>query len=279
MNHLITYNDYSLNEALPRFETDLKEFVTKMRSLEKEFKDKGVQLEIQLGGYQSIYISKIVVPIEHRSEGIGSEFLKRLTDLADEYGVYIQLSPADTYGGTVSRLKKLYYKFGFFDNKGRKRDDRFWYEMLREPKENRYGKKKIDEGLLQKLGGLAKFALALPKLMQYLGFASEYVGAKLDSPIGHKIAEFLTDHGKDLEEKYQDNLSKVVGPLLKDPSKKEAVTKDLIYALTAKNAGAAFAGKENMGKDPRRSVMNVLDSIDQKNIADNVGKMYPNLIK
>jgi hypothetical protein len=139
--------------------------------------------------------------------------------------------------------------------------------------------KKLDEGLMKALGKLATFALALPKLMQYMGFAAEAIGKNLDSPIGHQVAEFLVDHGKDLETKYKDGLSKVVGPMLKDPSKAESVTKDLIYALTAKNAGMAFTGKDNMYRDPKKSVMNVLDSIDQKNIADNVRKIYPNLVK
>lgn len=135
------WNDKLVFEA----ESDLSVFVDKMRKLEIEYKDKGVQLELQLGGYNSVYLSKIVVPTEHREEGIGTSFMKKLVDLADEYGVYITLSPANTYGGTVGRLKRFYNRFGFVDNKGRKRDDRFWYEMLRAPKT-----KKLHEATMPK---------------------------------------------------------------------------------------------------------------------------------
>lgn len=46
----------------------------------------------------------------------------------------LTLSPVNTYGD-VSRLKSFYNRFGFYDNKDRTRDNRFWYAMIREPKE------------------------------------------------------------------------------------------------------------------------------------------------
>ena len=117
------------------FNPNIAEFLEKMKALENEYKDKGVLLELQTSYFQSIYISKIVVPKDNREQGIGSAFMKALTTLADEYGVILTLSPANTYGGTVSRLKKFYNRFGFVDNKGRKKDYRFLYEMIRIPKE------------------------------------------------------------------------------------------------------------------------------------------------
>lgn len=114
--------------------TNLSEFIDRMRILEKEYTDLGVILELKLGCYQSVYISKIIVPINNRQSGIGSSFMKKLTMLADEYNVYLELSPSDIYGGNISKLKQFYNRFGFIDNKGRKRDDRFNYEMLRKPK-------------------------------------------------------------------------------------------------------------------------------------------------
>jgi len=129
---ITTINEFKIVEE---FNTNLGEFLDRMHILEKEYTAKGLQLELQPSHFQSIYINKIVVPKDNRNEGIGSSFMTKLTELADEYGVILTLSPENTYGGTVSRLKQFYKRFGFRDNKGRTRDNRFWYAMIREPKE------------------------------------------------------------------------------------------------------------------------------------------------
>jgi len=129
------------------------------------------------------------------------------------------------------------------------------------------------------LGTLAKFALALPKVAEYVGFASRTIGKQFNSDVARRVGDFLVQYGKDLETKYQENISKVVGPMLKDPSRKDQVTRDLIYALTAKNAGMAFVNKRDRFKDPRRSVMNVLDSVDKENIVSNMRELFPKLVR
>ena len=92
-----------------------------------------MDLDVHLSAYQSVYISKIVVPKEKRNEGMGTEFMRKMAELADEYGVYLTLSPSNSFGGSESRLKKFYKRFGFRLNKGRKADHRFMYAMVRDP--------------------------------------------------------------------------------------------------------------------------------------------------
>lgn len=118
---------------LETINTNLSEFIDKLELLKTEYINLGVELELKIGGYQSVYISKIIIPENKRNAGIGSSFMKKLTMLADEYNVILELSPSDIYGGTVSKLKSFYNRFGFIDNKGRIRDDRFYYEMIRKP--------------------------------------------------------------------------------------------------------------------------------------------------
>lgn len=44
------------------------------------------------------------------------------TPEADSKGVMVSLSPSGDFGGSVSRLKKFYERFGFLPNKGKTAD-------------------------------------------------------------------------------------------------------------------------------------------------------------
>lgn len=78
-------------------------------------------------------LSKIVVPEESRGSGIGSQVMEEITAFADMHGSTIGLTPEDTYGGSVSRLKQFYKDFGFVPNKGRNKDYSFMEAFVRYP--------------------------------------------------------------------------------------------------------------------------------------------------
>ena len=84
---------------------------------------------------EGITLSKIVVPKDARSEGIGSKVMKDLIKYADENNLPIALTPDSSFGGSKTRLKSFYKKFGFKDNKGRNKDFSFRESMIRQPKQ------------------------------------------------------------------------------------------------------------------------------------------------
>jgi hypothetical protein len=137
----------------------------------------------------------------------------------------------------------------------------------------------VDEGLMNTLGKIAKFTLVLPKVMQYVGFASAALGKQFGNEKAKEIAQFLVQHGTTLDNQYKSVVANAIGPFLKDPSKKEQVAKDYIYYLTAKHVGSGFADKNKMRTDPHKSMMNVLGSVDSANIVTNAKQMFPHLLK
>jgi hypothetical protein len=64
--------------------------------------------------------------------------MRELADLADDLGKRVTLSPAvrDDHMGTTSRsrLVDFYKRFGFVENKGRKKDFAVSDSMYRDPK-------------------------------------------------------------------------------------------------------------------------------------------------
>ena len=45
----------------------------------------------------------------------------------------ISLSPSNDFGGAVGRLKEFYKRFGFYENKGRRKNYQYTETMLRIP--------------------------------------------------------------------------------------------------------------------------------------------------
>jgi hypothetical protein len=137
----------------------------------------------------------------------------------------------------------------------------------------------VDEGVMNTLGKIAKFTLVLPKVMQYVGFASAILGKKFGNEKAKEIAQFLVQHGNTLDKQYKTVVANAIGPFLKDPTKKEQVAKDYIYYLTAKHVGTGFADKDKMRTDPHRSMMNVIGNVDTNNILMNARQIFPHLLK
>jgi GNAT superfamily N-acetyltransferase len=79
--------------------------------------------------------SKIVVPKEMRSQGIGTQVMQDITNYADQTGNKVTLTPSTSFGATsVGRLKDFYKNLGFVENKGKLKDFSTRETMYREPK-------------------------------------------------------------------------------------------------------------------------------------------------
>lgn len=81
-----------------------------------------------------VKLSQIIVPKAERGRGLGSACMNELVAYADKTGRLVLLSPSKDLGGSsVARLRSFYRRFGFTDNKGRKKDWRFCETMIRRP--------------------------------------------------------------------------------------------------------------------------------------------------
>lgn len=85
-----------------------------------------------------ISLNNLVVPRgrEHRNRGKGSAAVRALVEVADAFGRKAILSPAtkDDHHGTTSRarLVEFYKRFGFVENKGRRKDFTISEGMIRD---------------------------------------------------------------------------------------------------------------------------------------------------
>ena len=104
--------------------------------LNKEYPDvKQIRFDLyQNDKTKSIFLTGFIVNPMLRNKGLGSEFMTKLTDLADEIGYMITLTPSNAYGGSVNKLKDFYQRFGFVFNKGVNRDFSHKEDMYRLPK-------------------------------------------------------------------------------------------------------------------------------------------------
>lgn len=113
-----------------------KEFLIEDRDLDdiRTTWDKmGVQHHMNVNN-NTITLSKIVVPKEHRNKGIGTAAMAALTQHADKLKHRLVLSPSGDFGGSGPRLKRFYSEHGFKENKGRNKDFSTRETMIREPR-------------------------------------------------------------------------------------------------------------------------------------------------
>jgi GNAT superfamily N-acetyltransferase len=102
-----------------------------LTALEAKYPD--VKLDVSLG-QNGLTLSRIVVPEGQRNQGVGTAIMEELTTLADSAGLPVALSPSSDFGGSVSRLKDFYSRFGFAPNKGRNKDFSISETHIRQPK-------------------------------------------------------------------------------------------------------------------------------------------------
>lgn len=99
-----------------------------------EQKYPNVTLDISGNPEKGYELNRIVIPEGERGEGMGTEVMQDMIDMADEQGARIFLTPDVSFGGTsVARLKKFYKQFGFVENKGKNKDFSIRNTMYRDP--------------------------------------------------------------------------------------------------------------------------------------------------
>lgn len=86
----------------------------------------GVELSLSGGSEPDSYVTlqKIEVPQDKRGQGLASKVMEEFLAEADRNGWSVALSPDNTWGSSVTRLRKFYAGFGFVNNKGRAKDYR-----------------------------------------------------------------------------------------------------------------------------------------------------------
>lgn len=99
----------------------------------------GLQVfSIYLRDGDTIKLNVLRVAKGSQKQGSGTAAMERLCAFADQHGLRIILSPAlpDREAGTTSRarLVAFYKRFGFYENKGRKKDFSISEGMIREPR-------------------------------------------------------------------------------------------------------------------------------------------------
>ena len=111
-------------------ETAQPKVANNLQDIQNKFPDVGLDVYENKG---TINLSKIVVPKEMRSSGVGSSVMNDLVDYADSTGQKIALTPSSDFGGNVKRLKEFYKSFGFVENKGKNKDFSTRETMIRPP--------------------------------------------------------------------------------------------------------------------------------------------------
>ena len=81
-----------------------------------------------------VKIDSIYVPEERRNEGVGSKVMQELCDWADQHNIILSLTASGDFGGSVTKLKRFYPRFGFVPNKGRNKDFRTRDTLIRYPR-------------------------------------------------------------------------------------------------------------------------------------------------
>lgn len=94
--------------------------------------------DVSLYPNRDLHLNLLIVPKgASRNQGRGSAAVEKLTQFADLHGCRIILSPGlqDSHHGTTSksRLVRFYRKFGFYENKGRRKDFSVSAGMIRDP--------------------------------------------------------------------------------------------------------------------------------------------------
>jgi len=89
-----------------------------MRDKLKDIEDKYLYVALTTHEYKkNIVVSKLVVDILHRNEGIGTRVMNDIIKYANDHNKNILLTPSAEYGGSLRKLKKWYSKLGFKKNK------------------------------------------------------------------------------------------------------------------------------------------------------------------
>lgn len=89
-------------------------------AIRKEFHVKEMEIYFCIST-SKFYITLGKIIIEDPNNGYGTLFMEELCKWCDEHKKCLCLTPDDSFGSDIIRLKKFYKKFGFILNKGRKK--------------------------------------------------------------------------------------------------------------------------------------------------------------
>ncbi|MFR9675792.1 hypothetical protein [Streptomyces sp. TR02-1] len=82
----------------------------------------------------NVAISRIVLPVNERGQGLGTVLMRELIDAADAYGTQLVLDPSTEFGGDVGRLTRWYLGLGFISGtRGPLHARRTSHALRREP--------------------------------------------------------------------------------------------------------------------------------------------------
>lgn len=119
-------------QAMPATKADVEEFEAQLRA------ELGLRsLSMFLTNAGDLKLNMIAVNKDAQGRGTGSEAMRRIVGFADERGLRLTLTTGerdDGFGTTSrARLISFYKRFGFVENKGRKKDFSISESMYRDP--------------------------------------------------------------------------------------------------------------------------------------------------
>ena len=118
--NIVSRNGVSLSDLLKTSESPQNKLDAIIQNLESQ----GLKIDASYNpNKQQISLSRLVVPQEMRSQGVGTKAMQDLVNFADEQNALMQLSPSTDFGATsLNRLKDFYKRFGFVPNTGKYKD-------------------------------------------------------------------------------------------------------------------------------------------------------------
>lgn len=118
--NIVSRNGVSLSDLLKTSESPQNKLDAIIQNLESQ----GIKIDASYNpNKQQISLSRLVVPQEMRSQGVGTKAMQDLVNFADEQNALMQLSPSTDFGATsLNRLKDFYKRFGFVPNTGKYKD-------------------------------------------------------------------------------------------------------------------------------------------------------------
>ena len=102
------------------------------------------------GSNKGLTLDKILIEKENRNQGLGSSFLKDLTQYADSSQQPMSLTAAGDFGGSKAKQIDLYKRFGFVENKGKNKDYSISNNMYRNPTQEQIINPNLNFELLNK---------------------------------------------------------------------------------------------------------------------------------
>ena len=130
--NIVSRNGVSLSDLLKTSESPQNKLDAIIQNLESQ----GLKIDASYNpNKQQISLSRLVVPQEMRSQGVGTKAMQDLVNFADEQNALMQLSPSTDFGATsINRLKDFYKRFGFVPNTGKYKDYSISESMYRPKK-------------------------------------------------------------------------------------------------------------------------------------------------